>query len=81
VYATGSFGRDEASKYSDLDLFIVGRSDGCTRALSKLEEICVKADLIEATQALEIPDFSGDVEYLAGCGKREEFFARSDIVE
>lgn len=26
VYATGSFGRGEASDFSDLDLFIVGRS-------------------------------------------------------
>ena len=28
VYATGSFGRSEASRYSDLDLFIVGKRDG-----------------------------------------------------
>ena len=28
VYATGSFGRCEASVHSDLDLFIVGKRDG-----------------------------------------------------
>jgi UTP:GlnB (protein PII) uridylyltransferase len=27
VYATGSFGRSEASPHSDLDLFIVGKVD------------------------------------------------------
>src|SRR5258708_26171175 len=32
VYATGSFGRGEASKHSDLDLFIVGRLDKDRRA-------------------------------------------------
>src|SRR5437879_3543296 len=64
VYATGSFGRGEASKYSDLDLFIVGRGDKNRRDLSNLEEIRIKADLIEATQTLGIPEFSGDGEYL-----------------
>jgi predicted nucleotidyltransferase len=62
VYATGSFGRGEASKYSDLDLFIVGRADKNRRELSNLEEIRIKADLIEATQTLGIPEFSGDGE-------------------
>jgi predicted nucleotidyltransferase len=71
VYATGSFGREEASSHSDLDLFIVGRTvDPLTgqaerrRALSRLDEICVKADLIEATRTLRIQEFSGDGEYL-----------------
>ncbi|MEX0804428.1 MAG: nucleotidyltransferase domain-containing protein [Candidatus Binatia bacterium] len=65
VYATGSFGRGEASKFSDLDLFIVGRSDEQgRRLLGKLDEICIKADLVEATRRFGIPDFSGDGEYL-----------------
>jgi predicted nucleotidyltransferase len=71
VYVTGSFGRGEASKHSDLDLFIVGRSEsdrgGCEKErseLSNLEEIRVKADLIEAVQKLAVPEFSGDGEYL-----------------
>lgn len=71
VYATGSFGRLEASSKSDLDLFIVGKveesGDGTVkkRQLSRLDEICVKADLIEATRELEFPDFDGDGKYLA----------------
>lgn len=64
IYAIGSFGRGEASKFSDLDLFIVGRGKKKERSLSKLDEICIKANLIEATRALEIQEFSGDGEYL-----------------
>lgn len=71
VYATGSFGRREASPHSDLDLFIVGKRDGKPARdgiegslLKHLDEICLKADLIEATRALKIPDFSGDGRYL-----------------
>ena len=72
VYATGSFGRHEASRYSDLDLFIVGKKDGepgvdgeGRSLLKRLDEICIKADLIEATRNLGIPEFSGDGRYLA----------------
>jgi predicted nucleotidyltransferase len=71
IYATGSFGRGEASKYSDLDLFIVGRGEKNRRELSKLEEICIEADLIEITQKLRIPEFSGDGEYLVHYTEQE----------
>jgi predicted nucleotidyltransferase len=64
VYATGSFGRVEASEHSDLDLFIVGEEETGQRKLSKINEILLEADLIEATQKLGIPEFSGDGEYL-----------------
>ncbi len=67
VYATGSFGRREASSHSDLDLFILGRarSDGNGSQLTRLDEICIKADLIEVTRQLGIPEFSGDGRYLS----------------
>ena len=69
VYATGSFGRREASSHSDLDLFIVGKTtnskDGKKDGmLSRLSEICVKADLIRTTRSVGIPDFDGDGRYL-----------------
>lgn len=64
VYLTGSFARGEASAHSDLDLFIVGHGRGPERRLSRLDEICVKAELIKATQQSGIPEFSGDGEYL-----------------
>lgn len=65
VYVTGSFGRVEAGAYSDLDVFIVGHTEGDQRALKKLDEICLKADLIKATRELGFPEFSGDGEYLS----------------
>ena len=64
VYAIGSFARGEASPNSDLDLFIVGQGTPTNRQLSYLDEICVKADLIEVSRQFRIPDFSGDGEYL-----------------
>ena len=64
-YATGSFGRGEASHHSDLDVFIVGKvDDKCKRLLKRLDEICIKADLIEVTRKLGIEEFSGDGQYL-----------------
>lgn len=68
VYATGSFGRFEAGVHSDLDLFILARTDEAKEEkeslLQRLDEICLKADLIRATRALHIPDFDGDGKYL-----------------
>ena len=71
VYATGSFGRGEASSYSDLDLFIVGKKNGNPgpdgkegSLLKRLDDIRIKADLIETTRELGIPEFSGDGRYL-----------------
>ena len=64
VYATGSFARGEAHQWSDLDLFIVGTGSKHKRDLRRLDEIRIKADLIEATQKQGIPEFSGDGRYL-----------------
>lgn len=64
VYMTGSFGRGEASGHSDLDVFIVGLGTHETPALSRLNQILVKADLIEANKELGLPEFSADGEYL-----------------
>src|SRR5260370_4843090 len=71
VYVTGSFGRGEATLHSDLDLFIAGRTvdpvpgqSERRAALSRLNEICIKAELIEATRAMGIQEFSGDGQYL-----------------
>lgn len=74
VYATGSFGRTEASVYSDLDIFIAGRSErivtsedgshfGPNNLLSHLDEICVQGELIKASRRLGFPNFSGDGQY------------------
>lgn len=64
VYLIGSYGRGEASNHSDLDLFIVGGGNKEERDLKNLDEILIKAGLIEATRKLDFPEFSGDGEYL-----------------
>src|SRR5262249_42528280 len=65
VYATGSFGRREASAHSDLDLFILGKSNRKGDSLlARLDDIRIKANLISATRKLRIPKFSGDGQYL-----------------
>src|SRR5262249_16018967 len=78
VYATGSFGRREASIYSDLDLFIVSKMGNETRVdgkpeglLKRLDEIRIKGELIDVTRELGIPEFSGDGKYLVHYPVRE----------
>jgi hypothetical protein len=70
VYATGSYGRGEASTFSDLDLFIVSlveTKDGETQSvLRRLDEILLKAQLINATRQLDIKEFDGDGRWLVG---------------
>ena len=67
VFATGSYGRYESSSHSDLDLFIVGKNDGKRGSdgkegslLTRLDETCIKADLIRTIRSLKIRDFSDD---------------------
>lgn len=64
AYITGSVARGEASAHSDLDIFIVSRGTVQDPYLTRLDEILVKADLIQATKKLGFPPFSGDGEYL-----------------
>lgn len=76
VYATGSFGRCEASAHSDLDLFIAGMSEkvggaegaveefGSSNLLNHLDEICVQAELIQQSRHLGFPEFSADGLYI-----------------
>ena len=70
VYATGSYARGEASQHSDLDLFIVAKSTSSDPSansgsqLSNLDSVLLRAELIETTRKLGIPDFSNDGVYL-----------------
>lgn len=64
VYMTGSYARGESSARSDLDLFLVDRSDAVEPTLSHLDSILVQGELIRAARALGLPEFSGDGRYL-----------------
>jgi predicted nucleotidyltransferase len=66
VYMTGSFGRGESSAHSDLDLFIVGQCKRDLPELSLLDQILVKADLIQASRELGFREFSRDGQFLVG---------------
>jgi hypothetical protein len=74
VYATGSIGRSEMSDHSDLDIFIV-RDESVAPTLTKLEEIRLKARLIEVSRRLGFPDFSKDGEYV------KSYDVTKDLVE
>lgn len=78
VYMTGSFGRGEASAHSDLDLFILGKGygrdgpDGKRKSkLSRLDGICLMAELIDTTRKLNFPEFSGDGRWLVNYSEDE----------
>src|SRR5262249_13348291 len=59
AYITGSVARGEATSHSDLDVFIVSKGTREEPLLKRLDEILVKADLIQATEKLGFPPFSG----------------------
>lgn len=66
IYATGSFGRLEASEGSDLDAFVVGcplagRDD---QELSRLDQKVLIGRVIEVARNLSFPEFDGDGEYI-----------------
>ena len=64
IYVTGSFGRLEASEYSDLDLFFVHRGSSSSNSIPRIRKTLLDADPIRAVQDLQFPEFSNDGEYL-----------------
>lgn len=62
IYITGSYGRLEASEYSDLDLFFLSNNE--VSKPSKISKILIDADIINACRNMNLPEFSGDGEYL-----------------
>jgi hypothetical protein len=80
VYTTGSFGRGDASRFSDLDVFIVCLHEPVTnsRMLNNLEQIELLASIVHVNRELNLPKLDGDGgflkvhsldEYLVGLGK------------
>src|SRR4051794_19762958 len=64
IYATGSYGRLEAGAESDIDLFFLYEGHPVVQRLSNLTLIRLSACLIEATEEMKFPPFSGDGRYL-----------------
>jgi len=61
IYVTGSYGRHEAHRGSDLDLFFV--FDG-ERPIEKTAKILIDAELIKIARDMGFPPFSNDAKYL-----------------
>jgi predicted nucleotidyltransferase len=64
VYATGSYARNEASPHSDIDLFFVHCGASSSAKVSRLSELRLFAQIIEAGEQQEFPTFSNDGEFL-----------------
>ena len=62
IYTTGSYARQEAGKNSDLDLFFI--FENAEDKFSKITKTLIDADLIKICGEMNLPEFSGDGEYL-----------------
>lgn len=80
IYTTGSFGRGDASRFSDLDVFIVALEEPVTgsRLLTRLEEVELLASIVHVNRELKLPELDADggflkvhplSDYLRGLGK------------
>lgn len=83
VYTTGSFGRSDASIYSDLDVFVLTDVEEISgrRLLGNLQEIELLASIISANREMELPELDADggflrahrlTDYLEGLGKPDD---------
>ena len=59
IYLTGSLSRKEYGSKSDVDVFIISRSE-----IKRVEEYAVYSALIEINEKLGYPEFSNDARYL-----------------
>lgn len=80
VYATGSVGRGEMSETSDLDIFII-RDRSLERPLTNLNEIRLKARLIEVARELKFPEFSDDGEYVKSYDVKDELIRKLRLAD
>lgn len=64
IYVTGSYGRLEAARTSDLDLFFLYGVKDPNKRFPRSRWLRIAGRLIEIADDLEFPEFSGDAEYL-----------------
>jgi len=62
IYTTGSYGRLEASKNSDLDLFFL--DSDALKITSNINKTLINADVIKICRSMKFPEFSKDGGYL-----------------
>ncbi len=63
IYTTGSYGRLEASEYSDIDLFFIDTDD--ESSTSNIDRILIIAEMIGLCRKMNFPEFSNDGMYLS----------------
>ena len=64
VYITGSYGRLEASQYSDLDLFFIHLGSEKDDSISNVDKTLIDANVIKICRKLEFPEFTKGGIYL-----------------
>ena len=64
IYASGSYGRLEASKHSDIDLFFLHVGSKSKNKISEIQKTLIDSELIRITRELDFPEFSDDGRYL-----------------
>ncbi|CAC9468989.1 hypothetical protein BSPLISOX_2555 [uncultured Gammaproteobacteria bacterium] len=62
IFVTGSYGRLEASKYSDIDLFFLDTQTN--RPTSNIDTVLINAEIIKVCRKLGLSEFSKDGLYL-----------------
>ncbi len=62
IYTTGSYGRNEASENSDLDLFFLDSNE--EKFTSNIDKTLINADVIKICRLMGFPEFSKDGGYL-----------------
>jgi signal-transduction protein with cAMP-binding, CBS, and nucleotidyltransferase domain len=65
IYATGSYGRLEAWQESDIDLFFLYEPEHEEDEFPWITFVRLTAPLIDVTETMGFPPFSGDGKYLA----------------
>lgn len=80
VYATGSLGRGEMSERSDLDIFIL-RNRNVPSPLTNLNEIRLKARLVEVARKQGYEEFSRDGKFLKAHDVREDLIGKLGTAE
>lgn len=64
VFGAGSYGRQEASEYSDIDMFFLSKAKPGDDAEPRTNSLRMFGKVIETIDAMNFPKFSNDCEYL-----------------